>query len=188
MWLFNKEYTNLAEAVSHHKRVRKLRLSFEDMGKVNASIGTFISLQSLQVISDVNQPLLRDFSESIPKLRSLTTVNVVFSDFPGWMLRLKELEFLYLRGCDFKSVPDEIASLSKLKVLRLENIDITSLPESIAGMNNLRELSLTDCRHLNFQPESLPGKLMKLIIPSSVITNHHKALLQERPNLKIQTY
>lgn len=188
MWLFKKEYTNLAEAQKNSKQVRKLMLSFEDTNMVNASIGAFSSLESLEIISDVRQPALDDFSGHLSKLKSLTTVNVVFAGFPDWILKFKELEYLYLRGCDFTSVPEEIASLSKLKVLRLENIDIEYLPESIAHMDNLRELSLVDCWHLKFQPEFLPKKLGKLIIPSSIIANHHEALIQERPELTIQIY
>lgn len=188
MWLFKKKYTNLARAKKRPKRVRNLRLSFEDMNQVNSSIGTFSSLESLEVISDVWQPVLCDFSGHLAKLKSLTTVNVIFSEFPEWILKLKELECLHLRGCEFKSIPNEIASLSKLKVLRLENIDITSLPESTAEMHNLEELSLIDCWHLNFQPGFLPEKLCKLSIPMSLIATHHQALLKQRPSLKIETY
>jgi len=74
---------------------------------------------------------------------------------------LENLQNLYLRNANLKSLPGEIGNLNNLQTLDLARNNISELPPSIGRLQNLQKLLLQHNEHLNLLPEEI-GNLTNL--------------------------
>lgn len=112
-------------------------------------------------------------------LQKLSFLNLPI-DFPEWIVNLKNLRYLMVRGTDLTNIPPWISELKQLHTLLIEVCDITTLPDTMRHMNHLQGLGLCDTHLLYVTPEQLPQRLKWLHFAGSACCTRQKlAEIQE---------
>ena len=181
---------DLFEKVNTAKGITKLSIRFPEYNieKYGSSFLNFEKLKSLFLQCDVNDlNLIPNDVGELKTLKELEILNFNYKEFPKWILKLSNLEYLMFRGNDIEHLPDSIYQLTKLKYFRLENCGIKKLPETMLNMDKLIHLSLAD----NFNIESidsnyLPKNLKELVVtPSNLSSKKKEMIANSKPKLKI---
>lgn len=148
-------------------KVKRLNLISEtEINHLNSfadQLYKFKKLKELFIHTEIN------YSKDLPKeigdlktLRKLRILNYPFKEFPLWVLKLKNLEELLIRGNELEKFPEEIRKLSKLKTLRIENCELKEVPNGIFNLKNLEYLSFQGTKLENVDVRKLPENLKTL--------------------------
>jgi len=175
-WVIKTKFTSLDEAVKSPNRCRTLNLlfikkTFKDSG---SSLVKLRNLRELHIQGDPS--IYDDYEFSLPseigeltELRKLTLLNLPITIWPGWIWKLKKLEYLMIRGTDINVIPSEISQLSLLTTLRIENCPLTNLPPELARLRKLKNLGLSDSKLTMIEKSSLPSGLRKINLPGTAL-------------------
>lgn len=173
-------FTSLPAALVAPASCRRLHLF---VGDSLEHTGTqFLQLSRLQelYIQGDNSKLFSCARFSLPSeigqlhtLQKLSFLNLPI-DFPEWIVKLKNLRYLMVRGTDVTCIPPWISELKYLHTLLVEGCGITTLPATMQYMNHLQGLGLCDTYLLHVSPEQLPQKLKWLRFAGSACCTKQK--------------
>ena len=100
------------------------------------------TLKKLQVLDLYNNSLKNLYTlEQISKIRILNIGGNRFFTFPSEILRMNQLEELYMRNVHLRSLPEEISELKKLQVLDIYDNSLSNLPAGLKKLVKLRTLN-----------------------------------------------
>ncbi len=143
--LRSKLYTSINQTLRSPAKVKHLRLQAfeEDLNQSASDFSRLVNLQSLDIHTSIGHPtFLPSEIGSLSQLKRVKILNVLFEEFPEWILQLTNLEYLSIRGCEITSLPDAIANLTNLKELCIENCNLAALPSTLNQLTNLKILSV----------------------------------------------
>ncbi|NME72761.1 leucine-rich repeat domain-containing protein [Flammeovirga aprica] len=188
--LFNKKSENLFEPSNSARSIKKLKIVYPDfdISLQGDKFQNFTRLEDLyfHFAIDYECYLPQEIGD-ITSLRSLGILNLNYSVFPEWILKMENLESLIIRGNNIEYLPSEIDKMKNLKKLRIENCNIKTLPKSLNKLKKLKEISLKDNFYIKeIDPNCLPYNLKKLDIIVTNVTDKNKNIIKEvRPRLKL---
>ena len=123
---------------------------------------SFYRLKSLQTLILSGCSRLDNLAEELGELESLTTFladNTAIRQVPCTIVRLKNLKYLSLRGCE-GSPSKSFLSLFCSWIFPMKSPkSVSLLPASLQGFNSLRELNLSHC---NLTDDAIPKDLGSL--------------------------
>ena len=130
----------------------------------------FLKLQALrELYLQADNAIFYDYSIVLPaeigklhKLKKLTLLNFPLTSFPEWIMDLRDLEYLMVRGNDITEIPKDITRLNKLRRLRIENCKLATLPAELSEMHHLKHLGLCDTRLADINVSMFPPKLKSI--------------------------
>ncbi len=168
-FLKKTKFSSIKEALQKPHDCKNLSLfwikeNFKDKGDI---FSKFINLEELKMqgdptIYDINDFELPKEIANLPKLKNISLLNLPFEIFPEWIMSIKSLQYLMIRGSSIDSIPDSILQLDKLKTLRIENCDLNKLPKKFNQMENLKILGLRDTKLTDLSSELFPKNLKEI--------------------------
>ena len=128
--------------------------------RLATSIDKLVNLESLTIIRYKDASGLPDSIQKLVKLNQLV-VEVMDTEIPEWIGKLKNLKILRFSNCGITKLPDSLQELDQLEDINLSGGLLTNLPEWFGNtFTNLLSLTVVN-NHLKSLPESI-GKLKKL--------------------------
>ena len=173
-------FTSLSAASIAPASCRRLHLFVGDsLEHTGAQFLQLSRLQELYIQGDTSKLFscaLFGLPAEIGQLRTLQKLSFLNLpiDFPEWIINLKNLRYLMVRGTDLTSIPPWISELKHLHTLLVEVCDITTLPDTMRHMNHLQGLGLCDTHLLQVNPEQLPQSLKWLHFAGSACCTKQK--------------
>lgn len=149
-------------------------------------------IESLDVSTNANILLPKDFIESAIKLTSLRMVNMRASKFPSNITEAYKLVSLELQRNFIRRIPNDIHHLNNLTILNLQCNDLSDLPQGFDQLQNLQLLDLSSnkfshypevinsCAHLlqvdlsYNKIQSLPSSINQLKKIAKINLSHNK--------------
>ena len=133
--------TEIPKEVFKLKHLRILKLNWNKISHLSASLGNLTSLNDLHIC--YNQ--LTSLPESLGNLTSLNTLNLLgnkLRSIPESLDNLTSLKRLYLGDNQLTGIPESLGELSNLSDLKIQNNKLRSIPESFGNLTNLKELQI----------------------------------------------
>lgn len=182
------KFDSLLEALKTPSDCRVLNLLFikENLKHQGQSFKKLENLEELFIQGDPNiytdnEFELPDEIGQLTKIKKLILLNLPIKDFPYWILNLKRLTYLMIRGTDIDIIPSSINQLSELTTLRIENCPLKVLPTELKEMKKLMELGLSDTTLIKIDKENLPASLKKIDLVGTPLYD-----LVYKPNTSIE--
>lgn len=186
-WFKPKLYNSIGQTLRSPAKVKHLWLqAFEkDLNQYASDFSRLVNLQSLDIHTSIGHPAflpseigsLSQLIGSLSQLKRVKILNVLFEEFPEWILQLTNLEHLYIRGCEITSLPDAIANLTNSKELRIENCSLTALPYTLNQLTDLKTLSV-----IITPLETVPISVLPLSLKTLDVS--FTPLCQDKPRLQ----
>ena len=139
------EHSSLEEFpdfISNMMNLQEIHFAHNIIKEVPFWIKTLDKLEVLDLYDNLLKSLPRTIEEA-PKLRVLNIgKNNFFSSLPSEVLKIKQLNELYVRNLDLKNLPKGISDLKKLQVLDLYDNRLSNLPSELKELTKMKVLNL----------------------------------------------
>ena len=178
IFLKKTKFNSLGEALKNPVNCRVLTLRFieENLKFHGQSFEKLENLKELFIQGDLN--IWNDDEFGLPneignltKIEKLELLNLPIIDFPQWILNLKRLKHLMIRGTELQIIPNSIGQLSELTTLRIENCPLKELPKNLKELKKLKILGLSDTMLTEINKDYLPTNLKEINLAGTVLYN-----------------
>lgn len=170
-----KATKKINDAIIRHSGQKVLRIDIKSK-KFPIELIDFTEVEELYLLGEceefpVESPLwhnLKTLSIKFPKftgdlsslfkLRNLENLKIIETPIDSFRLPLGQvvspLKFLTIKGCNLKSIPEEISMLETVKEMNLSENSLEELPHGFLELKNLKRLNL-DSNHFSRFPDHI---------------------------------
>lgn len=156
----DKEYSSFVSSINLSDLFKKLatlenleelRYYYSDWynKEYKVSIEGIEQLENLKIF-EMSQMLLTEFPVEICKLKNLEKLVINFNKFevlPDELSNLKQLKYIDLRRNCLKDFPKSLCRIDELEYIDLRNNNIKEIPIEVLNLNNLRKIYLNNIRN-----------------------------------------